>query len=94
MLHEFPGLVVASDGEADLDPGDVEGLGRPVEGHRALCDLGRETCGGVMPTFENEVGMELIGDNPQVVVEGEGGQRLDLRAPVHPAGRVVGAADH
>src|SRR5690606_30336098 len=84
----------AGEGEADAEAREVERLRGAVEGQRPRRDLGRERGERDVLAPVGDVGVELVGDDREVVLERQLGQGLELGARVHAADRVVGVAQH
>ena len=86
---------IRGDARADMGAGEIEGLGRGDAGDQTVRDLGRgRHCRRVLRAGENEIAMDLVGNQDQVVLGAEGSQRAKLiRRPDGAAGIVRAAQE-
>ncbi len=87
---------IRGDACADMGAGQIEGLGRGDAGDETVCDLGRGDDGGrVLRAVKEQIAMDLVGNQDQVVLGTECGQRADLiDGPDGPTGIVRAAKEN
>ena len=71
--------------------GDIECLAGGGERHGAFCDLGSERCkGDVDATVIEQIGVNLVADDRQVMLDGQSRDPLQFLTTHHTARRIVG----
>ena len=84
---------VRNDCHRALEPGKIERLARRHERHRARLDLRRQRRDRhVAASVEQQITMDLIGDDPHVAARARRGHALELGAVEHPPNGIVRVA--
>ena len=94
LLEPLAQVFFCDEDVRELQPGEVEGLARRSAGDRSGGGFGRERGEGrVLVPGAHEVGVDLVGDDEDIVREADRSQTLQLIAPPDAPDGVVRAAE-